>query len=48
LKFNGFNGIGFIENLKNDYFKEISQMDKSQQNFSEDFPLPKLLPREKQ
>jgi hypothetical protein len=42
--------IGFIENLKNDYFKEISQIEKesAQQKFSDDLPLPKPLPREKQ
>jgi hypothetical protein len=37
--------IGFIENLNNDYFKKIFQIDQEsvQQKFSEDLPLPKPL-----
>ena len=42
--------IGFIENLKNEYSKEISQIDQEayQEKFSEDLPSPKPLPKEKQ
>ena len=42
--------IGFIENLKNDYFDEISPIDQedTQKRFSKDLPLPKPLSKEKQ
>jgi hypothetical protein len=42
--------FGFIENLNNDYFKEIFPINQesAQQKFSEDLPLPKPLSREKQ
>jgi hypothetical protein len=38
--------FGFIDNFKNDYFKEISQIERgsAQQKFSENLPLPKPLP----
>jgi hypothetical protein len=41
--------LAFFENLKNDSFKEISQIYQAPfKKISEDLPLPKSFPKEKQ